>query len=126
MPSTACPALPSDDTIVFPCRHRRSQRARSSPAAVACCVTAFGDNVRSAQKRAYEAVDQIHFDGMQCRRRDIGYRAVARKRLGPCCICASNTAPTWLTLDPAGGCWQPPPGLVDSGFLIRLTPSRPA
>ncbi len=42
------------------------------------CVTALGDNVRSAQKRAYELVDQIHFDGMQCRR-DIGYRAVARK-----------------------------------------------
>ena len=31
-----------------------------------------------AQKRAYELVDQIHFDGMQCRR-DIGYRAVGRK-----------------------------------------------
>ena len=42
------------------------------------CVTALGDNVRSAQKRAYEQVDQIHFDGMQCRR-DIGYRAVGRK-----------------------------------------------
>ncbi len=42
------------------------------------CVTALGDNVKSAQKRAYELVDQIHFDGMQCRR-DIGYRAVGRK-----------------------------------------------
>ena len=42
------------------------------------CVTALGDNVRSAQKQAYEQVDQIHFDGMQCRH-DIGYRAVGRK-----------------------------------------------
>ncbi|MGL4409907.1 MAG: phosphoribosylamine--glycine ligase, partial [Zoogloea sp.] len=42
------------------------------------CVTALGDNVKSAQKRAYDLVDQIHFDGVQCRR-DIGYRAVARK-----------------------------------------------
>ena len=42
------------------------------------CVTALGDNVRSAQKLAYEQLDQIHFDGMQCRR-DIGYRAVGRK-----------------------------------------------
>jgi phosphoribosylamine--glycine ligase len=33
----------------------------------------------SAQKRAYELVDQIHFDGMQYRR-DIGYRAIGRKR----------------------------------------------
>ena len=39
------------------------------------CVTALGDSVRSAQKRAYEAVAQVAFDGMQYRR-DIGYRAV--------------------------------------------------
>jgi phosphoribosylamine--glycine ligase len=41
------------------------------------CVTALGDNVRAAQKRAYEAVDTIRFDGMQCRR-DIGFRAIKR------------------------------------------------
>jgi phosphoribosylamine---glycine ligase len=41
------------------------------------CVTALGDNVRAAQKRAYEAADAIRFDGMQCRR-DIGYRAIKR------------------------------------------------
>ncbi|THF64419.1 phosphoribosylamine--glycine ligase [Pseudothauera rhizosphaerae] len=42
------------------------------------CVTALGDNVRSAQKLAYEAADQIQFAGRQYRR-DIGHRAVARK-----------------------------------------------
>lgn len=42
------------------------------------CVTALGDNVKIAQKRAYEVVESIHFDGMQFRR-DIGYRAVGRK-----------------------------------------------
>ncbi|THF65881.1 phosphoribosylamine--glycine ligase [Pseudothauera nasutitermitis] len=42
------------------------------------CVTALGDNVRTAQKLAYEAADQIQFDGRQYRR-DIGHRAVARK-----------------------------------------------
>ncbi len=42
------------------------------------CVTALGDSVRQAQKAAYAAVDDIRFDGMQYRR-DIGYRAVARK-----------------------------------------------
>ena len=42
-------------------------------------VTALGDSVKMAQKRAYEAISQIHFDGMQYRK-DIGYRAVDRKK----------------------------------------------
>ncbi|MBI4742882.1 MAG: phosphoribosylamine--glycine ligase [Betaproteobacteria bacterium] len=41
------------------------------------CVTALGDNVKQAQKRAYDALFGIHFDGMQFRN-DIGYRAIAR------------------------------------------------
>lgn len=39
------------------------------------CVTALGDSVHLAQKRAYEAVAQVRFDGMQYRR-DIGHRAL--------------------------------------------------
>jgi len=39
------------------------------------CVTALGDNVRAAQKRAYEVAEPIRFDGMQMRR-DIGHRAI--------------------------------------------------
>jgi phosphoribosylamine--glycine ligase len=42
------------------------------------CVTALGDNVRTAQKLAYDVADQIQFAGRQYRR-DIGHRAVARK-----------------------------------------------
>ncbi len=42
-------------------------------------VTALGDSVRMAQKRAYEAVADIRFDGMQYRR-DIGWRALDRKK----------------------------------------------
>jgi phosphoribosylamine--glycine ligase len=42
-------------------------------------VTVLGDSVRMAQKRAYEAVAGIHFDGMQFRR-DIGWRALDRKK----------------------------------------------
>ncbi len=42
-------------------------------------VTALGDSVKMAQKRAYEAVSQIRFDGMQYRK-DIGYRAIDRKK----------------------------------------------
>jgi len=41
------------------------------------CVTALGETVKLAQKRAYEIVAGIHFDGMQFRR-DIGHRAIRR------------------------------------------------
>jgi phosphoribosylamine--glycine ligase len=41
------------------------------------CVTALGDNVRAAQRRAYEIAERIEFAGMQMRR-DIGHRALRR------------------------------------------------
>ncbi len=41
------------------------------------CVTALGENVKQAQKLAYDAITGIHFDGMQFRR-DIGHRAILR------------------------------------------------
>ena len=41
------------------------------------CVTALGENVKLAQKRAYEALAHISWDGMQFRS-DIGHRAVSR------------------------------------------------
>ena len=41
------------------------------------CVTALGDSVKLAQKRAYEVLNGVRFEGMQYRR-DIGYRAIAR------------------------------------------------
>jgi phosphoribosylamine--glycine ligase len=41
------------------------------------CVTSLGDNVKQAQKRAYDALLGIYFDGMQYRN-DIGYRALGR------------------------------------------------
>jgi phosphoribosylamine--glycine ligase len=41
------------------------------------CVTALGENVKLAQKRAYEAAAAINWDGMQYRK-DIGYRAISR------------------------------------------------
>ncbi|MGN6229637.1 MAG: phosphoribosylamine--glycine ligase [Trinickia sp.] len=42
------------------------------------CVVGLADSVRGAQSAAYEAINQISFDGMQYRR-DIGYRALNRK-----------------------------------------------
>lgn len=41
------------------------------------CVTALGDSVRTAQQRAYQYAQGIHFEGMQLRS-DIGYRAIKR------------------------------------------------
>ncbi len=41
------------------------------------CITTLSDNVKRAQKRAYDLIVGIHFDGMQYRR-DIGHRAISR------------------------------------------------
>jgi len=43
------------------------------------CVTALGDTVRVAQRRAYEVAEQIQFSGKQMRR-DIGHRAISAKK----------------------------------------------
>jgi phosphoribosylamine--glycine ligase len=43
------------------------------------CVTALGDSVKMAQRRAYQVAEGIHFDGMQFRR-DIGHRAMAARK----------------------------------------------
>ncbi|MFO8003063.1 phosphoribosylamine--glycine ligase [Thioalkalivibrio sp.] len=42
------------------------------------CVVGLGEDVKSAQKNAYAAVQRIHFNDIYCRT-DIGYRAVARE-----------------------------------------------
>ena len=39
------------------------------------CIVGLADTVRGAQQKAYEALAQIQFDGMQYRK-DIGYRAI--------------------------------------------------
>jgi phosphoribosylamine--glycine ligase len=46
------------------------------------CVTALGDTVKMAQKRAYLAAEEIDFAGRQMRR-DIGWRAIGRKKSKP-------------------------------------------
>jgi phosphoribosylamine--glycine ligase len=43
------------------------------------CAVGLGDNVKVAQKHAYDAVDAIKFEGAQARR-DIGWRALQKKR----------------------------------------------
>jgi len=43
------------------------------------CVTALGDTVRVAQRRAYEIAEGIQFAGRQMRR-DIGFRAIGARK----------------------------------------------
>jgi phosphoribosylamine--glycine ligase len=40
------------------------------------CVTALGENLRTARRRAYEAVARVQIDGAQFRQ-DIGLRALS-------------------------------------------------
>ncbi len=66
------------DTIVFHAGTSTANGATRTSGGRVLGVTALGDSVRMAQKRAYEVVETIAFDGMQFRR-DIGWRAAARR-----------------------------------------------
>jgi phosphoribosylamine--glycine ligase len=68
---------PTDDYHVFHAGTALSGKEVVTAGGRVLCVTALGDNVRAAQMRAYEVLDPIAFDGMQCRR-DIGFRAIKR------------------------------------------------
>ena len=68
----------SDDAHVFHAGTAEKDGAVVTSGGRVLCVTALGDNVRTAQKAAYDLAATIQFDGCQYRR-DIGYRAVARK-----------------------------------------------
>jgi phosphoribosylamine--glycine ligase len=65
----------SEDCVVFHAGTRLVDGELRSTGGRVLCVTALGDSVRSAQKRAYDAVAQIQFAGAQYRR-DIGFRAL--------------------------------------------------
>ncbi|MDO9599951.1 MAG: phosphoribosylamine--glycine ligase [Azoarcus sp.] len=77
-PITGLPTGASDEAHVFHAGTAELDGAIVTAGGRVLCVTALGDNVKAAQKRAYELASAIHFDGCQYRR-DIGYRAVARK-----------------------------------------------
>ena len=69
----------ADDLHVFHAGTAESNGQVTVSGGRVLAVTALGDSVRMAQKRAYEAVSAIHFDGLQYRR-DIGWRALDRKK----------------------------------------------
>ena len=70
---------PESDCLVFHAGTVEKDGQILSNGGRVLCVTGLGDSVKMAQARAYQGVDSIHFAGMQCRR-DIGFRAIARKR----------------------------------------------
>jgi len=69
---------PTDDCRVFHAGTRKDGKATVTNGGRVLCVTALGDSVKMARTRAYEAIDQIRFAGMQYRK-DIGHRALKRK-----------------------------------------------
>jgi len=69
----------ADDLHVFHAGTTRQDDQTVVSGGRVLAVTVLGDSVRMAQKRAYEAIAGIHFDGMQYRR-DIGWRALDRKK----------------------------------------------
>lgn len=73
---TGLPA-PQADCRVFHAGTALSGEAVVTVGGRVLCVTALGEDIRAAQRRAYEAVDRIRFDGAQFRR-DIGHRAAGR------------------------------------------------
>ena len=64
-----------DDYMVFHAGTQQTGRDVFTAGGRVLCVTALGDTVKMAQRRAYEIADQIKFDGAQMRR-DIGFRAI--------------------------------------------------
>lgn len=67
----------SEDSHVFHAGTREEAGQIVTSGGRVLCVTTLSDNVKRAQKRAYELIVGIHFDGMQYRR-DIGHRAISR------------------------------------------------
>ncbi len=73
---TGIPADSADCMTIHAGTSLENNELRTSGGRV-LCVVGLGDSVKTAQKYAYDAIEHIHFDGMQFRR-DIGWRALKR------------------------------------------------
>jgi phosphoribosylamine--glycine ligase len=73
--------LPEDteDTHVFHAGTAMKDGAVVTNGGRVLCVTALGDNVTEAQRRAYQVAETIHWKGIYFRR-DIGHRAIEREQ----------------------------------------------
>jgi len=67
----------TDDCHVFHAGTRAEGNSVLTDGGRVLCVTALGDSLRLAQKRAYRAVESIRFSGLQYRK-DIGHRALKK------------------------------------------------
>ena len=65
----------TNDQIVFHAGTKLESGHLSTAGGRVLCVVGLADTVKAAQQKAYSAVTQIHFDGMQYRN-DIGFRAI--------------------------------------------------
>ena len=66
---------PTNDQIVFHASTKLHDGNLLTSGGRVLCVVGLADTVKAAQQKAYSAVEQIHFDGMQYRK-DIGFRAI--------------------------------------------------
>jgi phosphoribosylamine--glycine ligase len=66
---------PTDDQIVFHAGTKLQDGNLITSGGRVLCVVGLADTVKAAQQKAYSAIKQIHFDGMQYRN-DIGFRAI--------------------------------------------------
>jgi phosphoribosylamine---glycine ligase len=71
-------SLPDDteDCVVFHAGTRLERDRLITDGGRVLCVTALGQDVRAARRRAYDALSQVQFAGMQFRT-DIGHRAMS-------------------------------------------------
>jgi phosphoribosylamine--glycine ligase len=67
------------DVKVFQAGTRAEGRRILTDGGRVLSVTALGNTVAEAQRRAYQAIGHVHFDGMHYRK-DIGWRAVSGAR----------------------------------------------
>lgn len=65
----------NDEQITFHAGTKLDQGQLQTSGGRVLCVVGLADTVKAAQQKAYSAVEQIHFDGMQYRK-DIGFRAI--------------------------------------------------
>ncbi|MBK9245491.1 MAG: phosphoribosylamine--glycine ligase [Burkholderiales bacterium] len=68
----------SEDCVIFHAGTRVLDGQFATSGGRVLTVTALGDSVRAAQRRAYDAVAQVRFAGQQYRT-DIGHRAINRR-----------------------------------------------
>ena len=79
-PITGIEAAEATGAMVFHAGTRITNRQLVTDGGRVLGVTALGETFKDAIAHAYEAVDQIEFEGMYCRR-DIGFRVIDSNKM---------------------------------------------